>query len=263
MKPFLYSEHLSISGFYEILKLILFNNIFSFSNKYFKQIKGIAMGTICGPTIANLYLSNLEKYWLTITKPIFYVRFIDDIFVILLHELDKLHLESFFINLKINVCSGKSVNFLDLVISIDKLCNTLNFSLFIKKTNTFQYLLSNSNHPYSIIKNMPKGIKGFQKGHPVSEELKEYHRKRLLGKPGHKIYNLGSGRGYSVREVIEAANRATGKATPFVDAEKRSGDPAILIADITKVKRELGWAPIRGINEMVADAESATVRCSS
>jgi len=84
-----------------------------------------------------------------------------------------------------------------------------------------------------------------------------------LGKPGHKIYNLGSGRGYSVREVIEAANRATGKATPFVDAEKRSGDPAILIADIAKVKRELGWAPIRGIDEMVADAKSATMRCSS
>jgi UDP-glucose 4-epimerase len=75
----------------------------------------------------------------------------------------------------------------------------------------------------------------------------------LLGKPGHKIYNLGSGTGYSVREVIQAANRATGKITPFVDAEKRPGDPAILIADISKVKSELGWEPKRGISEMVAD----------
>lgn len=158
MKPFLCTEHLSISGFYEILKLVLFNNIFKFNDKYFKQTKGIAMSTICGPTLANLYLSNLEKHWLQIMKPIFYVRFIDDIFIILSHELDKIHFESFFINLKINICSGDSVNFLDLVISIDKLCNNLNFSLFIKKTNTFQYLLSNSNHPYSIIKNMPKSL---------------------------------------------------------------------------------------------------------
>ena len=109
-----------------------------------------------GRVVANLYLSNLEKHWLSTIKPVFYVRFIDDIFVILLNELDKEYLESFFENLKINICSGKSVNFLDLVISIDKLCNTLQFSLFIKKTNTFQYLLSDSNHPKFIIKKKRK-----------------------------------------------------------------------------------------------------------
>lgn len=75
-----------------------------------------------------------------------------------------------------------------------------------------------------------------------------------LGKPKHEIYNLGSGEGYSVREVIEAVNRETGKITPYLDVGKRSGDPAVLIAEITKVKAELGWSPVRKINEMVADA---------
>lgn len=87
-------------------------------------------------------------------------------------------------------------------------------------------------------------------------DLVEAHLLALhsLGDPGHKIYNLGSGTGYSVKEVIEASDKATGKSTPFVGVERRSGDPATLIADIAKVKKELGWEPTRGIEEMVSDA---------
>jgi UDP-glucose 4-epimerase len=81
---------------------------------------------------------------------------------------------------------------------------------------------------------------------------------RTLGEPGHEIYNLGSGRGYSVKEVIAASDKATGKSTPFASVGRRSGDPATLIADTAKVKRELGWEPIRGIEEMVSDAYNST-----
>jgi UDP-glucose 4-epimerase len=81
---------------------------------------------------------------------------------------------------------------------------------------------------------------------------------RALGEPGHEIYNLGSGRGYSVKEVIAASDKATGKSTPFASVGRRSGDPATLIADTAKVKRELGWEPIRGIEEMVSDAYNST-----
>ena len=81
---------------------------------------------------------------------------------------------------------------------------------------------------------------------------------RSLGDPGHKIYNLGSGAGYSVKEVIAASDKATGKPTPFVSAGRRSGDPATLIADIAKAKRELKWQPKRGIFEMVEDACKST-----
>ena len=70
----------------------------------------------------------------------------------------------------------------------------------------------------------------------------------------HRIFNLGSGNGYSVREVIHAASNALGRDVPNVDAERRAGDPATLIADISKVRTELGWQPERDIDDMIADA---------
>ncbi len=95
-------------------------------------------------------------------------------------------------------------------------------------------------------------------------DLVEAHLLALhsLGDPGHKIYNLGSGTGYSVKEVIAAADKATGKSTPFLNAERRLGDPATLVADISKVKEELAWEPKRGIEEMVADAHSSITASS-
>ena len=69
----------------------------------------------------------------------------------------------------------------------------------------------------------------------------------------HEIYNLGSGDGYSVRQVVAAAALAIGYEIPTIDSPRRAGDPAILIADINKAKVHLGWTPTRGINEMVAD----------
>ena len=70
---------------------------------------------------------------------------------------------------------------------------------------------------------------------------------------GHEIYNLGSGTGYSVREVIAAAEKATGQAIPTQDSPRRDGDPAVLVADISRAKRDLKWEPSLGIEEMVAD----------
>ena len=86
-------------------------------------------------------------------------------------------------------------------------------------------------------------------------DLIDAHLKALtsLGKPGHEIYNLGSGSGYSVREVVAAASSATGQQTPFIDSPRRAGDPAVLIADISKAKTRLGWEPTRDMNAMVSD----------
>ena len=69
----------------------------------------------------------------------------------------------------------------------------------------------------------------------------------------HEIYNLGSGDGYSVREVVAAASKAAGHQIPTLDSPRRAGDPAVLIADINKAKTKLGWVPTRGIDVMVAD----------
>jgi len=57
------------------------------------------------------------------------------------------------------------------------------------------------------------------------------------------VYNLGNNRGYSVREVIELARKLTGKPIPAIEADRRPGDPAILIASSDKIKKELGWKP--------------------
>ena len=57
------------------------------------------------------------------------------------------------------------------------------------------------------------------------------------------IYNLGSSSGYSVREVIGKAEAVTGKKIPVVEAPRRPGDPAVLVASSEKIKRQLGWTP--------------------
>jgi UDP-glucose 4-epimerase len=87
-------------------------------------------------------------------------------------------------------------------------------------------------------------------------DLIDAHIKALksLGAPGHEIYNLGSGSGYSVREVVAAASSATGHQIPFIDSPRRAGDPAVLIADISKAKAKLDWEPTRDLNAMVSDA---------
>ena len=57
------------------------------------------------------------------------------------------------------------------------------------------------------------------------------------------VYNLGNGRGFSVREVVEVARKATGHAIPVMESPRRPGDPAVLVASAEKIRRELGWQP--------------------
>lgn len=74
-----------------------------------------------------------------------------------------------------------------------------------------------------------------------------------LPKNQHEIINLGSGSGYSVKEVIAAAERAVGHQIPAIESERRAGDPAVLIADISKAKSYLNWQPEQDLNQMVLD----------
>ncbi len=61
--------------------------------------------------------------------------------------------------------------------------------------------------------------------------------------PAKLIYNLGNGKGFSVKEVIECARRVTGHAIPAVIEARRAGDPATLVASSEKIRAELGWKP--------------------
>ncbi len=70
-----------------------------------------------------------------------------------------------------------------------------------------------------------------------------------------RFYNLGIGRGYSVREVIEAAKVVTGVSIPVEIGPRRPGDPPVLYADASKIQRELGWAArTRTVEPMIATA---------
>ena len=73
--------------------------------------------------------------------------------------------------------------------------------------------------------------------------------------PGqHEIYNLGSGTGYSVREVIETARAVTGREFEVREEPRRPGDPPRLIAANAKARAGLGWTPERSLEDIVRDA---------
>lgn len=77
---------------------------------------------------------------------------------------------------------------------------------------------------------------------------------KLKKKEGVSIYNLGTGRGYSVLEVLHAYEKACGKTIPYEMKPRRAGDIATCYADPSKAKAELGWSALRGIEEMCADS---------
>jgi len=73
--------------------------------------------------------------------------------------------------------------------------------------------------------------------------------------PGqHRIYNLGSGTGFSNLEVIQACREVTGHEIPAQVTARRPGDPAVLIASSGRIRAERGWRPEAGLPAMVADA---------
>lgn len=89
------------------------------------------------------------------------------------------------------------------------------------------------------------------------EDLVEAHVRVMESlEPGDgRIYNLGIGRGYSVKEVIDAAERVVGKSLPVEKGARRPGDPPSLYADPSKIARELGWRARRtDIDDIIRSA---------
>jgi UDP-glucose 4-epimerase len=88
-------------------------------------------------------------------------------------------------------------------------------------------------------------------------DLADGHIKALekLGqKPGLVTYNLGTGRGYSVMEVISAFEKACQHKIPYQIFDRRPGDAAISYADPTKANHELGWYAHKTLEEMCLDS---------
>lgn len=77
------------------------------------------------------------------------------------------------------------------------------------------------------------------------------------------IFNLGSGKGFTVKEIIETARKVTKKEIKAVSAPRRNGDPAVLIASSEKIKNKLGWIPQKDdVSMIIADAWNYMTRNS-
>lgn len=75
------------------------------------------------------------------------------------------------------------------------------------------------------------------------------------GTGNHEVFNLGIGKGFSVREVIEVSRTVTGRAIPSQDAVRRVGDPAVLVASSDRAQNMLGWRPLHtSLDSMVGSA---------
>ena len=90
------------------------------------------------------------------------------------------------------------------------------------------------------------------------EDLAQAHQLALQFLDDHEgahAFNLGNGQGFSVREVIAAAQRISGLKIPCSIAPRRAGDPAVLVASSDKARRELGWAPVHtALDTIIASA---------
>jgi len=90
------------------------------------------------------------------------------------------------------------------------------------------------------------------------EDLADAHLKAftfLLSGKGPVICNLGTGNGFSVKEMIQAAEKVTGKKVPVIYGDRRDGDPAILVANASKAYAEIGWrAKYTSIEDIIATA---------
>jgi UDP-glucose 4-epimerase len=87
-------------------------------------------------------------------------------------------------------------------------------------------------------------------------DLADAHLRALAaGRPGqYRVYNLGNGTGFSVRQVVDVCAEVTGTAIGTDIAPRRGGDPAVLVASSERIQAELGWQASRDLRDMAADA---------
>jgi UDP-glucose 4-epimerase len=79
--------------------------------------------------------------------------------------------------------------------------------------------------------------------------------KHLLAGGMSRVYNLGSEHGFSVREIIDYAKKVTETDFCVAHAERRAGDPAVLVASSERIREELGWVPVHSnIEEVIRTA---------
>lgn len=171
-----------------VTEFICSNNFFTYADKIFKQINGIAMGTNAAVHLANIFLDfYLDQYAHAQKGVHFYRRYIDDIFIIF--EGDPQPFYNYVNNLIPGITmtmetSKTKIPFLDLYIHLED--STITFSTFQKPLNSYQYLLPTSYHPKHVFSGYIKGeLIRFLKNSSKQEHfinLKQLFRLRLLAR---------------------------------------------------------------------------------
>ena len=156
------SRDLTNTNICQLLWFVLSKNHFAFNNNHYLQVGGTAMGTLVAPNYANLFMSDVEeKFVYSYPKqPTVWLLFIDDIFFVWPHgqaEFTKFlkHLNDAHETIKFT-SEFTSVNFLDTVISVNT-DRSIKTSLYVKPTDSGNYLHNNSAHPRHCIKGIPYG----------------------------------------------------------------------------------------------------------
>lgn len=163
-------EGVPTSFLIELLELVLTQNIFTFDGRLFQQLLGVAMGTRSAPSIANIFMANIEEKILMQAPGVnlifkkFWRRFIDDVFLIWTGTEEELITFLDFINTlhpTIKFTSTydfetRTVPFLDTSIKIDD--GKITSDLYRKPTHSPQYLLPSSTHPPHCTKNIPYSL---------------------------------------------------------------------------------------------------------
>jgi len=89
------------------------------------------------------------------------------------------------------------------------------------------------------------------------DDLAQAHVLALAGlanaPPGLNNYNLGNGHGFSVKEIVAAVERVTGKRVPVSAGPRRAGDPAVLVGDASRIRTALGWSPVHADIDGIID----------
>ena len=150
----LFSKHFSnqreVTFLYNLLRHSLSHNTFTFFGRNYIQTNGCAMGKAYSPTLANLYMEEIDIFFSTNPLVKFYIRYIDDIFILWDDDVDSFQpcLETANIvipGIELTVEAKKqSINFLDITVYKNN-SGSLNYLTYFKSTNFFQYL-----HPSSI-----------------------------------------------------------------------------------------------------------------
>jgi len=226
-----------------LLTLVLTLNIFTFANALFKQLWGIAMGTVCAPTVANIFMGVFEKDLLErapgrqhIYKN-FWKRYIDDILLIWTGTEEELKKFLAFIDTlhpTIKFTSDydfqtKSVSFLDTRITIKN--GKLTTDLYQKDTHSAQYLLPSSAHPPHCTKNIPYSL-AYRLRRICSEEkdfearLTELKNVLLTRKYGRKVIDQAFERARKIPrqealKKVQRQNHSEGKVTFVIPFDPR------------------------------------------